>query len=201
MEELIELKEYIAFDLEFNTVDGQTDIIQVSAVKLFDHKEVASFDSLVYTDKPLFGFINGLTGITKEMVETAPKLQDVMAKFNAFVGEVPLIGYNAIESDLPLLTAAGLDLSEKYALDVFHTVKALRSTDLHGIKNLQLTTVAEYFGVKGRGHNSLEDARMTALVYEALLENEANKKLAQAQEETHATNGLFDGVDLSAFFD
>lgn len=201
MEELRELKEYIAFDLEFNTVDGQTDIIQVSAVKLVDNNEVASFDSLVYTDKPLLGFINGLTGITKEMVETAPKLQDVLAKFNAFVGEVPLIGYNAIESDLPLLTEAGLDLSEKYALDVFYTVKSLRSTDLHGIKNLQLTTVAEYFGVKGHGHNSLEDARMTALVYEALLENEANKKLALAQEETHATNGLFDGVDLSAFFD
>ena len=41
-----------------------------------------------------------------------------------------------------------------------------RPSDLHGIKNLQLHTVAEFLGVAGKSHDSLEDARMTALVYE-----------------------------------
>ena len=42
------LETYIAFDLEFNTVDGVSHIIQVSAVKLNQHEEVDQFDSFVY---------------------------------------------------------------------------------------------------------------------------------------------------------
>ena len=58
------LETYIAFDLEFNTVDGVSHIIQVSAVKIDQHEEVDQFDSFVYSDVPLQSFINGLTGIT-----------------------------------------------------------------------------------------------------------------------------------------
>ena len=43
------LETYIAFDLEFNTVDGVSHIIQVSAVKMGQHKEVDQFDSFVYS--------------------------------------------------------------------------------------------------------------------------------------------------------
>ena len=39
------LETYIAFDLEFNTVDGVSHIIQVSAVKMDQHEEVDQFDS------------------------------------------------------------------------------------------------------------------------------------------------------------
>ena len=47
------LETYIAFDLEFNTVDGVSHIIQVSAVKIDQHEEVGQFDSFVYSDVPL----------------------------------------------------------------------------------------------------------------------------------------------------
>ena len=55
------LETYIAFDLEFNTVDGVSHIIQVSAVKMDQHEEVDQFDSYVYSDVPLQSFINGLS--------------------------------------------------------------------------------------------------------------------------------------------
>ena len=42
------LETYIAFDLEFNTVDGVSHIIQVSAVKMDQHEEVGQFDSFVF---------------------------------------------------------------------------------------------------------------------------------------------------------
>ena len=47
------LETYIAFDLEFNTVDGVSHIIQVSAIKMDQHEEVDQFDSFVYSDVPL----------------------------------------------------------------------------------------------------------------------------------------------------
>ena len=192
------LQEYIAFDLEFNTVDDISHIIQVSAVKFSNHEEVDSFDTYVYTAVPLQSFINGLTGITADKIEKAPKIETVMADFKTFVGDTPLIGYNAIKSDLPLLLENGLALEDQYALDVFDEAFERRSTDLNGIANLKLTSVADLLGIKGHGHNSLEDARMTAFVYEKFLEFDENKSYLTQQEEAVTDNpfaalgGLFD---------
>lgn len=192
------LKTYVAFDLEFNTVDEVSHIIQLSAVKFIDHTEAETFDTYIFTEVPLQSFINGLTGITAEKIASAPKIETVISKFASFVGELPLVGYNAGKSDLPLLAENGLDLTEQYRVDLYDEAFERRSTDLNGIINLKLTSVAEFLGIKGRGHNSLEDARMTALVYEKFLELDDNKSYLNQQEESHGNNpfaalgGLFD---------
>ena len=84
------LETYIAFDLEFNTVDGVRHIIQVSAVKMAQHEEVDQFDSFVYSDVPLQSFINGLTGITADKIAKAPKLESVLADFKSLLAIHPL---------------------------------------------------------------------------------------------------------------
>lgn len=193
------LETYIAFDLEFNIVDGVSHIIQVSAVKMDQHEEVGQFDSFVYSDVPLQSFINGLTGITADKIAKAPKLESVLADFKSFVGDTPLIGYNALKSDLPILSENGLDLEEQYALDVFDEAFDRRATDLNGIVNLKLTSVADFFGIKGHGHNSLEDARMTAQIYEKFLELDENAKLLEQQEEV--SNNPFAALGLGGLFD
>ena len=193
------LETYIAFDLEFNTVDGVSHIIQVSAVKMDQHKEVGQFDSFVYSDVPLQSFINGLTGITADKIAKAPMLESVLTDFKSFVGDTPLIGYNALKSDLPILSENGLDLEEQYALDVFDESFDRRASDLNGIVNLKLTSVADFFGIKGHGHNSLEDARMTAQIYEKFLELDENAKLLEQQEEV--SNNPFAALGLGGLFD
>ena len=193
------LETYIAFDLEFNTVDGVSHIIQVSAVKMDQHKEVGQFDSFVYSDVPLQSFINGLTGITADKIAKAPMLESVLTDFKSFVGDTPLIGYNAFKSDLPILSENGLDLEEQYALDVFDEAFDRRASDLNGIVNLKLTSVADFFGIKGHGHNSLEDARMTAQIYEKFLELDENAKLLEQQEEV--SNNPFAALGLGGLFD
>ena len=193
------LETYIAFDLEFNTVDGVSHIIQVSAVKMDQHEEVDQFDSFVYSDVPLQSFINGLTGITADKIAKAPKLESVLTDFKSFVGDTPLIGYNALKSDLPILSENGLDLEEQYALDVFDEAFDRRASDLNGIVNLKLTSVADFFGIKGHGHNSLEDARMTAQIYEKFLELDENAKLLEQQEEV--SNNPFAALGLGGLFD
>ncbi|MGT2929299.1 3'-5' exonuclease [Streptococcus dentasini] len=182
------LDAYIAFDLEFNRVEDVSHIIQISAVRILNHEEVSHFDRYVYTDVPLQSFINGLTGITADKIASAPKLEVVLAEFKSFIGELPLIGYNAEKSDLPILAENDLDLSKQYALDVFDEAYERRSTDLNGIVNLKLTSVADFLGIKGRGHDSLEDARITARVYEAFLELDSNKDYLNQQEEAHGDN-------------
>ncbi|MDY4336930.1 3'-5' exonuclease [Streptococcus sp. 21WXBC0057M1] len=193
------LREYISFDLEFNKHQDKTQLIQVSAVHFKEGEEVGAFDSYVYTDVPLKSFINGLTGITSETLKGAPKVEEVLQKFQDFVGNLPLIGYNAAKSDLPILLEHGFDYSHQYQVDVYNEALERRSSDLHGIANLKLQTVANFLGFKGQSHNSLEDARMTARVYEAFLESDESRLLLNSQSSLNSNP--FGALDLSQLFD
>ena len=193
------LREYISFDLEFNKHQDKTQLIQVSAVHFKEGEEVGAFDSYVYTDVPLKSFINGLTGITSETLKGAPKVEEVLQKFQVFVGNLPLIGYNAAKSDLPILLEHGFDYSHQYLVDVYSEALERRSSDLHGIANLKLQTVANFLGFKGQSHNSLEDARMTARVYEAFLESDESRLLLNSQSSLNSNP--FGALDLSQLFD
>jgi len=193
------LREYISFDLEFNKHQDKTQLIQVSAVHFKEGEEVGAFDSYVYTDVPLKSFINGLTGITSETLKGAPKVEEVLQKFQDFVGNLPLIGYNAAKSDLPILLEHGFDYSHQYQVDVYNEALERRSSDLHGIANLKLQTVANFLGFKGQSHNSLEDARMTARVYEAFLESDESRLLLDSQSSLNSNP--FGALDLSQLFD
>ena len=193
------VRDYISFDLEFNKYKEKTHLIQVSAVHFKDGEEVEAFDSYVHSDVPLKSFINGLTGITSETLKDAPKVEEVLQKFQDFVGDLPLIGYNAAKSDLPILLEYGLDYREQYLVDLYNEALERRSSDLHGIANLKLQTVANFLGFKGQSHNSLEDARMTARVYEAFLESDESRLLLNSQ--TSLNSNPFGALDLSKLFD
>ena len=182
------LRDYIAFDLEFNQHEGVTHLIQVSAVRFQDGQESAAFDSYVHTTAPLKSFINGLTGITAETLKDAPKVEQVLKDFQAFVG------------DLPILLEHGIDYRDQYKVDLYEEAFERRSSDLHGIANLKLQTVANFLGFHGKFHNSLEDARMTARVYEAFLESDEGKLLIEDQS-SFSMNNPFGGLDLSQFLD
>ena len=112
---------------------------------------------------------------------------------------MPLIGYNAAKSDLPILLEHGLDYREQYFVDLYNEALERRSSDLHGIANLKLQTVANFLGFKGQSHNSLEDARMTARVYEAFLESDESRLLLNSQSSLNANP--FGALDLSKLFD
>lgn len=193
------VRDYISFDLEFNKHQDKTHLIQVSAVHFKDGEEVEAFDSYVYTDVPLKSFINGLTGITSETLKDAPKVEEVLQKFQDFVGNLPLVGYNAAKSDLPILLEHGFDYRDQYKVDLYDEAFERRSSDLHGIANLKLQTVASFLGFKGQSHNSLEDARMTAQVYEAFLESDESRLLLSTQ--SNLNSNPFGGLDLSQLFD
>ena len=193
------LRDYISFDLEFNKHQDKTHLIQVSAVHFKDGEEVGAFDSYVYTDVPLKSFINGLTGITSETLKDAPKVEEVLQKFHDFVGALPLVGYNAAKSDLPILLEHGFDYRDQYKVDLYDEAFERRSSDLHGIANLKLQTVASFLGFKGQSHNSLEDARMTAQIYEAFLDSDESRLLLNTQ--SNLNSNPFGGLDLSQLFD
>ena len=195
------IEKYVAFDVEFNTVDEIEHLIQVSAVRFENGKEVAAFDSYVYSDVPVNSFVVGLTGITQEKVLTAPKASEALSKLKSFVADLPVIGYNAHKSDLPILLENGLDLTPLYALDVYETADSMRDNKLHGIKNFQLKSLAEFFGVAEKNaHNALADARMTARIYEAMKDMQDAEKLLAKQNEKSVTDDTNPFAGLAGLF-
>lgn len=195
------LEKYVAFDVEFNTVDEIEHLIQVSAVSFENGQEVAAFDSYVYSDVPVNSFVVGLTGITQEKVLTAPKASEALSKLKSFVADLPVIGYNAHKSDLPILLENGLDLTPLYALDVYETADSMRDNKLHGIKNFQLKSLAEFFGVAEKNaHNALADARMTARIYEAMKDTQDAEKLIAKQNEKSVTDDTNPFAGLAGLF-
>ena len=195
------LEKYVAFDVEFNTVDEIEHLIQVSAVSFENGQEIAAFDSYVYSDVPVNSFVVGLTGITQEKVLTAPKASEALSKLKSFVSDLPVIGYNAHKSDLPILLENGLDLTPLYALDVYETADSMRDNKLHGIKNFQLKSLAEFFGVAEKNaHNALADARMTARIYEAMKDTQDAEKLLEKQNEKSVTDDTNPFAGLAGLF-
>lgn len=122
-------------------------MIQVSAVRFKDGEEVGAFDSYVHTDAPLKKFYKRLNGHHVWNLKDAPMVEEVLKNFQDFVGELPLVGYNAAKSDLPILLEYGLDYSRQYLMIPRSFER--RSSDLHGIANLKLQTVAEFLGIQG----------------------------------------------------
>ena len=195
------IEKYVAFDVEFNTVDEIEHLIQVSAVSFENGQEIAAFDSYVYSDVPVNSFVVGLTGITQEKVLTAPKASEALSKLNRFIADLPVIGYNSHKSDLPILLENGLDLTPLYALDVYETADSMRDNKLHGIKNFQLKSLAEFFGVAEKNaHNALADARMTARIYEAMKDTQDAEKLLAKQNEKSVTDDTNPFAGLAGLF-
>lgn len=85
--------DYTVVDIETNgLISGVCEIIEVSALKYRNDVLHDSFSTLINPTESISPFITNLTGITDEMVETAPNINEVMRAFYEFVGNDILIG-------------------------------------------------------------------------------------------------------------
>ena len=89
-------QEFVAFDLETTGLSSRDDrIIEIGAVILKDGKEIGRFQTFVDPERQLERKIVELTGITDEMLQGAPKIQEILPKFLEFVGDRVLVAHNS----------------------------------------------------------------------------------------------------------
>lgn len=135
---------------------------EIAAVILRDGKVVDRYQSLMNAGVRIPSFIQELTGISNEMIRSAPPVEKVMREVFEFVGDTPLVAHNA-SFDCKFWDAelARIDRRrrQEFACSLLLSRRLLPQAPSH-----KLGALVEFAGlpVTGRYHRALADAEMAA---------------------------------------
>ncbi|MCU0508560.1 MAG: exonuclease domain-containing protein [Anaerolineae bacterium] len=160
---------YVALDLETTGLSPERDaILEVGAVKYVDGAPVETFDTLLNPGRPIPYEVTLITGISNEMVIGKPPFEQVAPALRRFVGPAPIVGQN-IAFDLGFLRRHGLFV-ENPTYDTWELASVLAP----GLPSYSLGSLALHFGIPSpNGHRALNDAEVTAQLFEILRERAA----------------------------
>lgn len=163
------IRDYVAFDLETTGLAVETDeIIEIGALKVISGKVVERFSTLVHPKKPVSFEISQITGITNEMLESAPWPDEVIPKFLDFCGDEILLGHNIMFDYKFTKTYAkkyGLPF-EKKGIDTLKIARKL----LPELPSRSLTALCEHYDIiNASAHRAYHDALATAKLYQTLV--------------------------------
>lgn len=158
--------DYVVLDFETTGLRAGADqIIQIGAIRYFDHWKDEQMDVLINPRRYISPTITRLTGITNEMVEDAPTIDEKIGELVEFIGELPIIAHNA-SFDMGFLYALegvnGIVLPEYTVID---TVKIARQK-IKDTPNHKLTTLTKYLQLEHDAHNAIGDCLATAAIYQ-----------------------------------
>lgn len=164
------------WDLEYIVVDFETTgslasidrIIEVGAVVFSRGRILDYFSSLVHPGRTIPPFITFLTGITPEMIRSAPPAEVVIPKLMDLLEGKIFVAHNA-RFDLTFLNYELERLGlPQYHGDVLCTLNMARR--LLKLPKRGLDSLAEYFGIEiTHRHRAVYDAEATALILGKML--------------------------------
>lgn len=158
--------DYVVVDIETTGLSpGEDKIIQLSAIKYIDNKEIAVFNEYINPHTKLSDFIINLTGISQDVVDHGKELNDIKDDFISFYGDLPLVGHYINGFDIKFLIANNLVIKNVATID---TLPLARKLDL---ENAKLPTVKKFLGINNNSHDSLDDCYTTNALYQFAKEN------------------------------
>lgn len=164
---------FVVFDLETTGAKAPPcRITEIGAYRVRNGKVEEEFQTLVNPETPIPPFIRALTGISDEMVSTAPKFAEVVSDFLEFIGDSVLVAHNA-SFDIGFLNHEIGRVYEDYRIGnpSLCTVRLSRKL-LPNIDNHKLNTVANYYSIDLINHHrASDDARATAHIFVNLLKD------------------------------
>lgn len=158
---------------DFTAVDIETtgllpcydDIIEVAAIRYRGGVKVAEYVQLVNPGYEIDEFIVDLTGITNEMLDGQPKVEEVLPEFLSFLGDDIIVGHN-VNFDVNFIydVCERLEI-EPLANDFIDTMRLSRRI-YPAWKNHKLKTVIKELGLSADDlHRAGNDAEIAASAY------------------------------------
>ena len=159
---------YLAIDLEMTGLNVKKDrILEIGAIHMEDGEPRGTFSALINPHGTLSDEIIGLTGITQQMADAGEELADILPRFLAFAGSLPLLGHN-LPFDYSFLKQACINAGISFERAGIDTLKLARRF-LPATQEKKLTSLRELYRLDtGEVHRAVSDALAAALVYERL---------------------------------
>jgi DNA polymerase-3 subunit epsilon len=167
---------FCVVDLE-TTGGAETDMItEIGAVKIRGGEVLGEFQTLVNPKAHIPPLIAVLTGITNQMVATAPGLRQVLPSFLAFAHGTVIVAHNA-PFDVGFLRracdAADYPFPRWPVVDTAALARQILLRD--EVSNCRLATLARHFHTAiAPNHRALTDAQATVEVFHGMLERVGN---------------------------
>jgi len=162
-----DIDDYTVLDIETTSLDSyRGEILEISAIKVRNKKEVDYFSELIKTNNEIGYFTTRLTGITNEMVEQDGKdLIYVLQEFQKFLGNDIIIGHN-VNFDIDFIyDSMENNLNEYLSNNYIDTLRLSRKV-LPQLKHHKLDNLIDYFELEKRDeHRALNDCILTNQVY------------------------------------
>lgn len=166
---------YVVIDIETTGLSPDYDsIIEVGAIKYESGVETERFSSLIQPDSCdddgnyINDFIRRLTGITNEMLSSAPSAREVFPTFYEFLSDSVLVGHN-VNFDINFLyDNFEKNLNKSLSNDFVDTMRISRN--LHPeLREHTLSDLKERYNIGySKAHRTLADCESTYLVLRSL---------------------------------
>lgn len=165
------VNDYIVLDFETTGFRAGADrIIQIGAIKYIDHEVAEMFTTFINPLRHIPLSVTRLTGISNEMVESAPVIEEKIHELIDFIGELPVIAHNA-SFDMGFLYALeNIEGIEIPAYTVIDTVKLARKKITQSTDH-RLTTLTNYLQLEHDAHDAIGDCLATAAIYQYCIQN------------------------------
>ncbi|MBC7796972.1 MAG: hypothetical protein H7Z37_08875 [Pyrinomonadaceae bacterium] len=163
--------DFIVFDTETTGAKPpNARMTEIGAFKVKGGKIVDKFETLLNPLIPIPPFITSLTGISDEMVKTAPRFFEVAPDLLDFIGDAVLVAHNS-QFDMGFLNfEIGRVFTGRKLINADLCTVRLSRRLVPNLRNYKLHTVAESFGIEIQNrHRAAGDAIATAEVFINLL--------------------------------
>ena len=156
---------FVVFDIETTGFSPEScKIIEIGAVRVEAGKITKRFSSFVNPEVPIPFRIENLTGISDNMVLSAPAIGKVLPEFLEFCEGAVMVAHNA-GFDMSFIEKNCEDLGIEREFTVADTVAMARFL-LPGLNRFKLDTVAKALGVPlDNHHRAVDDAACTAEIF------------------------------------
>lgn len=161
------LNDYTVVDIETTSLDSFSgEIIEISAIKVRDKKEIDIFSELIKPKNRIGSFTTRLTGITNEMLNKEGKdILYVLKNFKNFLSDDIIVGHN-VNFDINFIYDSMYKNMNEYLTNDFVDTLRISRKVLPKLRNHKLDNLIEYFNlVKRDEHRALNDCILTNQVY------------------------------------
>ncbi|MCC3357435.1 PolC-type DNA polymerase III [Bacillus sp. REN16] len=169
---------YVVFDVETTGLSAvYNTIIELAAVKVRNGEIIDRFESFANPHHRLSATTIDLTGITDDMVRSAPEVSEVLLKFHDWAEDGILVAHNA-SFDMGFLNVgykkAGLKPAANPVIDTLELARFLHPD----LKNHRLNTLCKKFDIElTQHHRAIYDAEATGYLTVKLLKDAAEKEI------------------------